>query len=138
MGSNYSIEKPIVFFDGVCNLCNSSVQFIIKRDKKEQFHFASLQSEYAKKCLKESLRDSDNLQSIVLKDGDKILTKSTAVLTISKSLSGLWPVLYILILIPKFIRDWVYDFIGSNRYKWFGRRDECMIPIPELKSRFID
>ena len=138
MGTDHSIEKSIILFDGVCNLCNSSVQFIIKRDKKEQFLFASLQSDYAKEQLPDEFSDGKALQSIVLKEKDEIKTKSTAALTIAKHLSGVWPILYAFIIIPKFIRDWVYDIIAKNRYKWFGKKDQCMIPSPELKSRFID
>lgn len=138
MGTDHSIEKPIILFDGVCNLCNSSVQFIIKRDKKEQFLFASLQSDYAKEQLPDELSDSKAFQSIVLKEKDEIKTKSTAALAIARYLSGWWPILYTFIIIPKFLRDWVYDLIAKNRYKWFGKKDQCMIPSPELKSRFID
>lgn len=138
MGSDHSIEKTVVFFDGVCNLCNSSVQFIIKRDRKNKLFFASLQSDYAIKNLPSTLSDNDALKSIILKEGSKIKTKSSAVLTISKTLSGFWPFLYIFMIIPKFIRDGIYDFIARNRYKWFGKKDHCMIPSPELKGRFID
>jgi predicted DCC family thiol-disulfide oxidoreductase YuxK len=138
VGTDHSIKQPVILFDGVCNLCNASVQFVIKRDKKKQFFFASLQSRYAKENLPSEFSDEAALQSIVLKDDDKIKTKSSAVLTIAKSLSGLWPALFIFIIIPKFLRDWVYDFIARNRYKWFGKKDQCMIPSTELKSRFLD
>ncbi|MEQ9467383.1 MAG: thiol-disulfide oxidoreductase DCC family protein [Ekhidna sp.] len=138
MGTNHSIKEQVIFFDGVCNLCNSSVQFIIKRDKRDRFRFASLQSEFAFENLPETLSDKSALQSIVLKNGDGIKTKSTAALTIARQLSGLWPILYLFMIVPKFIRDWVYDIIAKNRYKWFGKEDQCMIPSPELKSRFID
>ncbi len=138
MGTNHSIEQPIIFFDGVCNLCNSSIQFILKRDKNAQFKYSSLQSEFAQEHLADHYVDTGNLQSIVLKKGDRISTKSSAVLTITKSLSGGWPLFYVFMIIPKFIRDSVYDYIAANRYRWFGKRDECMIPSPELKSRFID
>ncbi|MEQ9009057.1 MAG: DCC1-like thiol-disulfide oxidoreductase family protein [Ekhidna sp.] len=132
------MKQPIILFDGVCNLCNSSVQFIIERDKKELFLFASLQSRYAKENLPDEFSDETALQSIILKEGDEIKSKSSAVLTITKSLSGLWPLFYVLIVIPKFVRDWVYDIIAKNRYQWFGKKDQCMIPSPELKNRFID
>lgn len=138
MGSNHSIEKPVILFDGVCNLCNSSVQFVIRKDKQQRFLFASLQSEYAKTVLPETLSNPDDLTSIVLVDGDQIKTKSSAVLTISKSLSGLWPLMYAFMVVPRFIRDWVYNVIATNRYRWFGKKDQCMIPSPELKSRFVD
>ncbi|MEP1031934.1 DUF393 domain-containing protein [Ekhidna sp.] len=138
MGSDHTIKQPVILFDGVCNLCNSSIQFIIKRDKKNRFLFASLQSAYAKKYLTADLIKEDQLQSLVLIEGGSIKIKSSAALTISKSLSGLWPLLYVYIIIPRFIRDWFYDLIAKNRYKWFGKRDHCMIPTSELKSRFID
>lgn len=138
MGSNHPIDKPIIFFDGVCNLCNSSIQFIIKRDVRENFVFSSLQSRNAQKYLSDDLSSEKNLKSIVLKAGDKTLVKSGAVLTIARNLPGLWPLLYVFILVPRFIRDWVYDVIAKNRYKWFGKKDQCMIPSPELKRRFID
>lgn len=132
------MTKSIIFFDGLCNLCNSSIQFIIKRDKKGKFSFASLQSKYAKENLPYELIDAGNLQSIVYKKGEDIQVKSAAALTISKELSGLWPMLYIFIIIPMSVRDFVYDVIAKNRYKWFGKKDQCMIPSKELKSRFLD
>ena len=138
MGSDHSIIKPVILFDGVCNLCNSSVQFIIRKDKKQRFLFASLQSDYAKAVLPETLSNSNDLRSIVLVEGDQIKIKSSAVLTISKSLSGLWPVMHAFMIIPRFIRDRVYNFIAKNRYRWFGKKDQCMIPSPELESRFVD
>lgn len=138
MGTDHSIDKPIIFFDGVCNLCNASVQFILKRDKEDKFLFASLQSGFAKENLPIGLSDSEGLQSIVLKKSDSILTKSSAVLTITRSLTGLWPLFYFFMIIPKPIRDWVYSIVAKNRYKWFGKKDYCMIPSPEFKNRFLD
>ena len=138
MGATTEITNPVIFFDGVCNLCNSSVQFVIKRDPKANFRFASLQSDLAKQLLPKGLSEDDNLQSIVMLSGDTIYTRSTAALRVAKKLGGLWPVLYSFMLIPKFLRDAVYDFIARNRYKWFGKKDECMIPTPEMKERFLD
>lgn len=138
MGTATQINQPVLFFDGVCNLCNSSVQFIIKRDNRDIFRFASLQSEKAKELLPKSLINQESLQSLVLLKEGRVFTKSTAALTISKDLSGLWPVLYVFILVPKFIRDAVYNMIARNRYKWFGKQDQCMIPSPDLKLKFID
>ncbi|MFK7951842.1 MAG: thiol-disulfide oxidoreductase DCC family protein [Ekhidna sp.] len=132
------MTKSIVFFDGVCNLCNSSVQLIIKKDKRQTFQFASLQSEFAKKKLPASLINESELKSIVLMKGDQFFTKSTAALTIAKMLSGLWPILYIFIIIPKILRDFIYDIIATNRYNWFGKKDQCIIPSKQLKSRFLD
>jgi len=138
VGAVDSIEKPVILFDGVCNLCNASIQFIIKRDPGARFQFASLQSDYAKSNLPPSLVDDSNLSSIVLLEGDQILLKSSAALSIARRLSGLWPILYCVIVIPKFIRDHIYDVIARNRYRWFGKRDECMIPSSDLKVRFLD
>lgn len=138
MGSDTSIEQdPVIFFDGVCNLCNASVNFIIKRDRKAHFKFSSLQSDYAKEILPEELVRSNKLPSLILHD-QSLKIKSTAALTIARSLNGLWPLLYIFIIIPPFIRHFFYDIIATNRYRWFGKKDECMIPTPELRDRFID
>jgi len=128
----------IIFFDGVCNLCNGAVLFIIKRDKKNTFQFASLQSDFARAQLQKHHIDASALQSIILKSGDRVFTKSTAALRIAKKLSGLWPLLYGLIVVPTFIRDGVYNVIAKNRYRWFGKREVCMVPTPELKARFLD
>ena len=136
MGSTDSIANPVIFFDGVCNLCNSSVQFVIKRDKRKTFRFASLQSNASKEALPQEL--TEGLQSLVLLDEGKTYSKSTAALLISRRLSGVWPALSIFLIIPKFVRDGLYDFVAKNRYKWFGKSDSCMIPTPEMKSRFID
>ncbi|MEP5612487.1 MAG: DCC1-like thiol-disulfide oxidoreductase family protein [Cyclobacteriaceae bacterium] len=137
MGANNSIEHPVVFFDGVCNLCNSSVNFIIRRDRKGLFKFSPLQGKYAASALPAELITKERLPSLVLLD-KQVKMKSTAVLSIAKRLNGLWPLLYIFIIIPAFLRHLVYDFIAKNRYKWFGKKDHCMIPTPDLKDRFID
>ncbi|QES90355.1 thiol-disulfide oxidoreductase DCC family protein [Rhizosphaericola mali] len=128
-------DRNIVFFDGVCNLCSGAVQFLLKRDKKEFFKYSSLQSEFARKNLPENLT---NMQSIVYQENGQLYTQSTAVLKIMKHLNGIWPILYILILIPKFIRDFIYDYIAKNRYKWFGKKATCMIPNKRYISRFLE
>ena len=138
MDTATEVKNPVIFFDGVCNLCNTSVQFIIKRDKADQFRFASLQSEYAQEVLPNDLTVPEALQSIILRHNGKIMKKSTAALTIAKKLSGGWPLLYAFIIIPKFIRDFIYDLIAKNRYRMFGKKNECMIPTPELKHRFVE
>jgi len=127
----------IIFFDGVCNLCNNSVQFIIKRDKKNKFKFASLQSSFAKNNLSKHI-DVDKLESIVLLNEDKLYSKSTAALLIARELSGMWPMFYVFIIIPSFIRDWFYNVIAKNRYRIFGKKDSCMIPSPAFKEKFLD
>ena len=131
-------EKQIILFDGVCNLCNGSVQFIMKRDKDRNFLYAPLQGETAKIRLENSRFSSSILESILLVDGEKIYDRSTAALKIAKQLNGAWPMLYVYIIIPKFIRDGVYNFIGKNRYKWFGKQESCMMPTPEIKALFLD
>lgn len=131
-------EKKIILFDGVCNLCNNSVQFIIKRDKKDIFRFAPLQSEIGKKLVAERRIDTARIDSIILIEPQiAYYTKSEAALRISKSLSGFWPVMSVFLGLPSRLRDWIYDWVAKNRYKWFGRREECMIPTPEMKNKFL-
>jgi predicted DCC family thiol-disulfide oxidoreductase YuxK len=133
------VEKnKIVLFDGVCNLCNSSVQFIIKRDKKKQFRFASLQGNYGQEFLKKHSLPADNFNSFILLEDDEVYTRSTGALRMLKHLGGGWSLFYTFIILPKFIRDAVYNWVARNRYKWFGKREECMIPTPDLKERFLD
>jgi len=132
------MEQPIVLFDGVCNLCNGAIKFIIRHDKKKVFLFASLQSEAGKKILAQYNFPPDELNSFILIDKGKAYTRSTGALMVAKKLNGLWPVLYSYIIIPAFIRDSIYNWIGTNRYKWFGKKDECMLPTAELKARFLN
>ncbi len=131
-------NNPVILFDGVCNLCNGAVQFVIKHDAKKQFRFASLQSEFGQKVLSENGFDTESLKSFILIEDNKIHTKSTAALRVAKKLNAGWPLLYGFIIVPPFIRNGVYNFIAKNRYKWFGKQDACWIPTPDLKSRFIN
>lgn len=131
-------SHQVILFDGVCNLCNSSVQFIIKRDPGAKFRFSSLQSDSAKQLLQQAGIDRMKADSVVLFKNAKVYTQSDAALHISKQLSGLWPIMYVLILIPRPIRNAVYNWIARNRYRWFGKKDQCMIPSPELKHRFFN
>ena len=125
----------IILFDGVCNLCNWSVQFIIKRDPKKQFSFASLQSEIGKGLLeKHHLSDVD---SVVLIKRNKCYIESNAALEICRHLSSGWKLLTILKIIPSFIRDPLYRYMARNRYKWFGKQESCMLPTEEMKKRFL-
>jgi predicted DCC family thiol-disulfide oxidoreductase YuxK len=130
--------EHIIFFDGVCNLCNSSVNFVIRHDKRNRFHFASLQWDVARELLSENYPEGDDFQTILYYDKGKIFEKSTAVLRIARQLGFQWKFAYSFIIIPKFIRDAVYMYISRNRYKWFGKRDKCMIPSPELKNKFLN
>ena len=130
-------NHDIVLFDGVCNLCNGAILFLIKRDKNDRFRFAPLESEVGKKLLLKHQIDPSKIDSIVLVSDNTAFTKATAALNISRHLSGLWPLLYSLIIIPNFITDAVYDFIARNRYRWFGKKERCMIPTPALQSKFL-
>lgn len=130
-------SKGVILFDGVCNFCNSSVNFIIRHDKKDYFRFTPLQSEIGMKISEKYNLDSGNLKSVILVDKGKIYTKTTAALRIAKQLSGAWPVLYVFIIIPAPIRDVVYNIIAKYRYKWWGERDACMIPTPEIRKKFL-
>jgi predicted DCC family thiol-disulfide oxidoreductase YuxK len=132
------MEHPIILFDGVCNLCNGAVQYLLKHDKKRAFLFASLQSETGKRILAEHGLPRNQLESIIYVSGNTSLQKSDAILSICKELGGWFKLLTIFSVIPKTIRDSAYDRIATNRYKWFGKQDHCMIPTPELKRRFLD
>jgi predicted DCC family thiol-disulfide oxidoreductase YuxK len=132
-------DKKIVLFDGVCNLCNSAVTFIIENDKKDVFRFASLQSEIGRKLVEERGIDPEELDSIVLIDpGVAYYRKSTAALEISRELSGGYSLLKNFLFIPESLRDSIYNFVANNRYKWYGKKESCMVPTPELKSKFLD
>lgn len=131
--------KKIVLFDGVCNFCNASVRFVLKRDKKDQFRFASLQSYLGKKLTQERGINTDDIDSIILIDpGNAYYIKSTAALEIAKDLSGLYPMLSIFLFLPEGFRNVVYDFVAKNRYKWFGKSKTCPFPTPEENSKFLD
>ncbi|MXO35240.1 MULTISPECIES: thiol-disulfide oxidoreductase DCC family protein [Apibacter] len=132
------MKTYIVLFDGVCNLCNSTVQFIIKRDKHNQFKFSSLQSEYGQNFLKERNLDSSDFKSIILYEPEvAYYTKSTAALKIAQNLGFPYNLLSVFLLIPSFIRDWIYSLISKYRYHLFGKKDSCMVPTPENKRKFI-
>lgn len=130
-------NEAIILFDGICNLCNSSVQFVLKHDAKKQFLFASLQSDASRKLLLQFNYENAKMTSIVLIENNKVYDKSTAALRIARKLNPLWNWLYVLIIIPKSIRDFVYDIIAKNRYGWFGKRNSCLVYIEEYKNRFI-
>jgi predicted DCC family thiol-disulfide oxidoreductase YuxK len=129
--------ERIILFDGVCNLCNSSVQFIIKRDPKGYFKFASLQSKFGQGILKQYGLDQD-IDSFVLIENNIPYLRSTAALRICKNLIGFWKFLSVFLLVPPSIRDFLYRIIAKNRYKWFGKKDTCMIPTPEMNNRFLN
>jgi len=134
------IEKHpyIILFDGYCNLCNSSVQFIIKRDPKPLFKFANLESLAAQELQKKFGLDIAQMDSIIYFKEEDIYFRSTAVLLICKELKGLWPLFYGFIIIPRPLRDGIYKWIAKNRYQWFGKKEECMVPDENINSRFLN
>lgn len=131
-------NHPVLLFDGVCNLCNGAVQFIIDRDPEGVFRFASLQSEAAKKVLGQYPEIPQDISTVVLLENNQVYTRSDAALRAARHLPGAWPLLYGFIIVPRTIRDAVYNWIARNRYRWFGKKDQCMIPTPELQDRFLD
>ena len=126
--------RAIIFFDGVCNLCNAAVQFILVRDPTGEFQFASLQSDAARRIM----GTQTAAESIVLVEPAKVYTKSSAALRIARRLRFPWPLLSAFLLIPRPLRDAVYDWIARHRYAWFGKRQMCMVPKQEFRNRFID
>ncbi|CAM1365527.1 thiol-disulfide oxidoreductase DCC family protein [Tenacibaculum xiamenense] len=132
-------NKKLILFDGVCNLCNSSVQFVIKHDKKNQFLFTSLQGNTGTKIINHFNIDREKTDSILLFTKEKkIYSRSKAALLIASNLKFPINLLAIFLVIPSFIRDTVYNYIAKNRYKWFGKKEACYLPTPELKTRFLD
>jgi predicted DCC family thiol-disulfide oxidoreductase YuxK len=128
----------LVLFDGVCNLCNGFVQFMIRRDSADRFRFASLQSDFAHQQLRSHGLDPQHLYSLIVVDDRKLYQRSDAVLRIAGYLPGLWPLVKAFQIVPRFIRDGVYKLIASSRYQWFGRQKTCMIPDPSVRSRFLE
>jgi predicted DCC family thiol-disulfide oxidoreductase YuxK len=131
------LNDAIVLFDGVCNLCNGSVTFIIKRDPERRLRFAALQSDSGRALLGKVGLPRDALDTLVLVEGGRAYTRSTAALRIARRLSGLWPLFYGLIVVPRPLRDLLYRAVARNRYRWFGKRDTCMLPTPDLQERFL-
>lgn len=130
-------SSPIILFDGVCNLCNASVQFIIERDPTAVFRFSALQSDFGQSILAKNAVNTEGGDSVILVEGGKIYDRSTAALRIARRLSGGIKFLYVFIIIPRPIRDFVYKLIAKNRYRWFGKQDACWMPTKELKARFL-
>lgn len=131
------MRNPVVLFDGVCNLCNASVQFLIRRDKHKRLRFASLQSEFGQETLKKFHLPEKEFNSFVFLENEKIYLRSAAALRITAYLGGFWVGGQVFWLVPPFIRDAIYNFIAKNRYRWFGKKTECMLPSPELRERFL-
>jgi predicted DCC family thiol-disulfide oxidoreductase YuxK len=128
----------LVLFDGVCNLCNGVVQFIIARDPHGRFQFAALQSAAARRVIEEHGALDRLPDAIVLVEDGRLYTRSTAALRIARRLTFPWPLTVVLLAVPRPLRDWVYTLFASRRYRWFGRRETCMMATPELRARFIE
>jgi len=130
-------ESAVILFDGVCNLCNGFVQFVISHDPGGRFKFAALQSETGQQLLQNFPPGVRNLDTVILIENNKLYHRSTAALRIIRHLSGAWPLLYLAIVLPVFFRDWGYNFVARNRYRWLGQRESCLMPTPALKARFL-
>ena len=130
---------PLILFDGVCNLCERSVQLVIRNDREGVFRFASLQSEAAQQILERFEYEHDGLSSVLLIADGELCRKSRAALRIARRMDGLWPLFYYAFAwVPAMIADPVYDFIGNRRYRWFGKKEACWVPDASLRSRFLD
>ena len=131
-------EKAVILFDGVCNLCNSSIDFILRWDQQDHFKVGALQSDEGRKLLSRFQVNPEYLDSIVLIENDQIYFRSTAALKIAKKLAGAWPLLYGLAILPVSLRNRIYDWIGKNRYRWFGKKETCRLPTPAEKALFLE
>ncbi|PXY43523.1 thiol-disulfide oxidoreductase DCC family protein [Flavobacterium hydrophilum] len=135
---NLPVNKKIILFDGVCNLCDSSLQFIIKHDKKDMFRFVALQSELGIGICNYIGVDRTKIDSIILYNpGVAYYYKSSAVIEIAEELGGVYSLISIFKILPEKLRNYIYDYIAKNRYKWYGKKESCMIPTPELKAKFL-
>ncbi len=131
-------NKKIILFDGVCNLCNASVQFVIKHDKKDLFRFVALQSDLGAAIIRHIGIDQKNIDSVILYEpGVAYYYKSSAALEIAKHFGGFFNFATLFRIVPAFLRNPIYDYVAKNRYKWYGKNESCMIPTPELKSKFL-
>lgn len=130
-------EKPVVLFDGECNFCDASVNFILDHNSRKDLYFASLQSDYGQQILKKFHLPAKTFSTLLFVEEGKYYTRSTAALKIASRLDGVWKLLVIFRIIPQFIRDFAYNILARNRYKWFGKKDHCRLPTPEIRSRFL-
>lgn len=130
-------EHPVILFDGVCNFCNGAINFVLKHDKKGIFRFAPLQSEAGQKLLQQYHLSTNDFESFILIDDGKVYKKSSASLRVLNKLPWYWKEIQIFKIIPRIFRDAIYDFIAKHRYKWFGKKEQCMVPTPEMKGRFL-
>lgn len=129
----------ILLFDGVCHLCHGAVQFILKRDPHGHIHFASLQSETGKQLLAQFGHQESGMQSVIFIEDSQLYTKSDAVLRVGRKLGGVWPILSRAgLVLPRFARNVLYDWVARNRYRWLGKSEQCLLPSPHTRSRFLD
>jgi predicted DCC family thiol-disulfide oxidoreductase YuxK len=136
--TDFPSNKKIILFDGVCNLCNSTVQFIIKNDKKDIFRFVALQSDFGKEICNYIGVDQNKIDSIILYNpGVAYYYKSSAAIEIAEELGGIYSLTSIIRIFPEKLRNYIYDYIAKNRYKWYGKKESCTIPTPELKAKFL-
>lgn len=132
-------DKKVILFDGVCNLCNGAVNKVIDYDKKNKFLFASLQSETGQQICKELGINLDKMESMILYESRfAYYTKATAALKVMNDLGGLWSLTKVFWVLPESFRNWIYDIVAKNRYKWFGKKKSCRIPTPELRTKFLE
>lgn len=132
-----NLPEHLILFDGVCNLCTTSVQFVIKRDKQSEFYFASLQSETGQKILKQNNLPVSDFHSFIYLRRGRLFMRSDAALQLVGDLNGCWRLLKVFLIIPRFIRNGVYNLIAKNRFRLFGKKDSCLVPTPELQNRFL-
>lgn len=130
--------QPVILFDGVCNFCNGAVNFVIKRDRRSRIRFATMQSDAARELLAPYHWPVDDMKSFLFIENGKLYDRSNAALRVCRYLRGGWPLCYGLIIVPKFIRDGIYNWVARNRYKWFGQKDQCMVPTPDVRARFLN
>lgn len=130
-------SPALILFDGVCNLCNTWVQWVLKRDKHAQFRFAALQSDTGRQLLMQYSLNPDNIDTVVLIDNNRAYTHSDVALRVASRIGGIWSATAIFYIFPRSFRNIVYNWIARNRYRWFGRQSECWLPRPEWKERFV-
>jgi predicted DCC family thiol-disulfide oxidoreductase YuxK len=129
---------PVILFDGICNFCNSTINYVIRKDPRAVLKFATLQSDTAKKILAGDHLTAKGLNSFVFVEKGKVFTRSTAALRVCRYMKGLWPLMYGFMIVPRFIRDGIYDWVAANRYKWFGKKEVCMVPTGSMRARFLN
>jgi predicted DCC family thiol-disulfide oxidoreductase YuxK len=135
--TNSNLKSPVLLFDGVCNLCNRSVQWVLLHDPKGIFRFASLQSDIGQALLRQHGLSTQKFDTVVLLDGPRVFLRSDAPLEVARRLGGLWSLFYAFKIVPRALRDAVYDWVARNRYRWFGHQSECFLPSPAWKGRFL-